>query len=290
MKKDKTLIAFLAVCFFWGSTYLAIKIGIASFPPFMFAGTRFVIAGLLMLSYGRFKGYTLPTDIKEAAKMAIVGILLLTGGNGLVTLAERSVASGIASLMVAMVPIYIAIIEVIILRRIRLSLKGVLGMGLGFVGVYMLVGPSGESTTLGFVMLLLAGMLWSIGSVFSQSITKASHIVINIGIQMLTGGLMLLVLSLLTREQIPDHIVLNGILALIYLILFGSIVGYSSYIYVLKHWPASKAGTYAYVNPVVAVCLGFIILSEPIHLKSAFAMTLILVSVYLVRHAKIAKM
>jgi drug/metabolite transporter (DMT)-like permease len=287
MKNKLVIIAYMAVCIFWGSTYLAIKIGIEYFPPFMMAGSRFIIAGLMMLSYGKWKGLAFP-KFKEVLPFSIVGILLLTGGNGLVTIAEKTVASGIASLFVAMVPIYIAVLEIIILRTSRLSIIGFLGLFIGFIGVYLLINPLNGSSLIsieGAVMLFLAGLLWSIGSVLSKRLDKKVHIVPSIGIQMLSAGLVLIMFSIMSKEQITTFD-LRGIGALFYLIIFGSIIGYSSYIYVLSKWPASKAGTYAYVNPVVAVLLGFIVLDEALNTTMIFSSILILFSVFLVQKSK----
>lgn len=288
MKKNFVVFAYLAVCIFWGSTYLAIKIAIEYLPPFLMAGVRFIIAGLLMLTYSKIKGFTFPS-FKEIVPFSIVGLLMLTGGNGLVTIAEKTVASGIASLFVAMVPIYIAILEIAILKVSRLSGTGFIGLFLGFIGVYLLVNPLAGKVLIdlnGAIMLLAAGVLWSIGSVYSKKLAKHVHIIPSIGIQMVSGGIFLLIISRLYNEQITS-LDIRGLGALAYLIIFGSIIGYSSYIYVLSKWPASKAGTYAYVNPVVAVLLGYLILSEPISSRMIFSSILILSSVYLIQHSKV---
>lgn len=286
MKEKNVWLAYLAVCFFWGSTYLAIKIGIGFFEPFSFAGTRFILAGGLMLSYGRIKGFAMPGRLREILPMALVGILLLTGGNGLVTLAEKQVDSGVASLFIAMVPIYITILEVWLLKRVKLNRSGYLGMFLGILGVYLLVGPSSMTMNWGVIMLLGAGLLWSIGSVYSKTITKSVHIVNSIGIQMISGGIVLWLIAIIRQESLSLDVPLKGYLALLYLIVFGSIVGYSAYIYLLKHWPASRAGTYAYVNPVVAVILGYGVLGESVSLIKIISMLTILVSVFIVQKSK----
>lgn len=288
MKKNIVLIAYLAVCLFWGSTYLAIKIGVEHLPPFLMAGSRFIIAGSIMLLYAKFKKLKFPKGLKAYVPFALVGCFMLTGGNGLVTIAEKTVASGIASLFVAMVPIYIAILEIVILKTTRLSLQGFIGLFIGFIGVYMLVNPfegSALITVSGSMMLLMAGLLWSIGSVFSKKLDTGVHIIPSIGIQMVSGGILLIILAVFSRERIGT-VNVEGLLALLYLIIFGSIIGYSSYIFVLSKWPASKAGTYAYVNPVVAIFLGYMILSETINTVMVFSSLLILLSVYLVQKSK----
>lgn len=291
MKDKFVLLAYLAVCLFWGSTYLAIKIGIAYLPPFMMAGSRFIIAGMIMFIFAVYKKYTFP-KLKEILPFSLVGLLMLTGGNGLVTIAEKTVASGIASLFVAMVPIFIAILEIVILRTYRLSIVGFLGLFLGFLGVYLLVNPFDGSVLIslnGTLILLLAGALWSIGSVYSKKLSKQVHIVASISIQMISGGVFLMILSYIYHEQITTFDI-RGLGAVAYLIIFGSIIGYSSYIYVLSKWPASKAGTYAYINPVVAFILGYLILNEPINSVMVFSSIMILSSVYLVQKSKMKDM
>lgn len=293
MKEKKIVImAYLAVCFFWGSTYLAIKYGVKYFPPLIFAGIRFIIAGSIMVIYAYYKKLSFPRNIKTFIPIMITGALMLAGGNGLVTIAEVKVASGIASLFVAMVPLYIAGIELIMFRNVRLSISGYLGLFIGFVGVYMLINPSNGVSLIAFdgtVLLLLAGLFWSFGSVYSKYISKDVHIISNIGLQMLSGGALLVILSKFNGEILSTDINMIGVYALLYLVVFGSIIGYSSYIYVLSKWPAAKAGTYAYVNPVVAVLLGYILLGEPFNITMILSMSLILASVFIVQKSKIIK-
>lgn len=289
-EKSLVLLAYLAVCFFWGSTYLAIKFGVKYFPPLLFAGIRFIIAGLIMLLYAYKKKLTFPKNIKALYPIIITGSLMLAGGNGLVTIAELKVASGIASLFIAMVPIYIAGIELIMFKNVRLSRSGYLGLLIGFIGVYLLINPFGGNTFItidGAILLLLAGLLWSFGSVYSKKINKDINIIPNIGLQMLFGGLLLTILGVFKGEILLSNFNIIGIYALLYLIIFGSIIGYSSYIYILSKWQAAKAGTYAYVNPVVAVALGYVLLNEPLNRTMIFSMVLILFSVFIVQKSKI---
>jgi len=291
MKEDRLVfMAYLAVCFFWGSTYLAIKFGVKYFPPLTFAGLRFLIAGGLMILYAYKKGYSFPKNFKMFYPIAVVGGLMLAGGNGLVTIAEVKVASGVASLFVAMVPLYIAAIESIMLKDVRLSKAGYIGLITGFIGVYLLINPSTGSNLItldGAILLLLAGLLWSFGSVYSKYVNKDVHIITSIGLQMLSGSILLLFLGFINGEVLKGEFELIGIYALSYLILFGSIIGYSSYIYVLSKWPAAKAGTYAYVNPIVALLLGNLILDETLNITMILSMSLILFSVFLVQKSKV---
>lgn len=286
----KAMIAYLAVCLFWGSTYLAIRIGVKDFPPFTFAGIRFIIAGFIMISYSKLKGNTFLDNKRDVIKLSIVGLLMLLGGNGLVVYAEQWVHSGIASLLVATVPLFMAIIEIFILKYKKMDYKGFIGLMLGFGGVaYLTLANNGVGVIdfKGTLLLLLASLFWSIGSVYSKTFKTNGSIISNIGIQMLAGGVGLFTVGSILGEVPRIHFSQNSVLALIYLIIFGSIIGYSCYIYVLEKWPASKAGTYAYVNPVVAVVLGAIILDEPFTFSVVTSMVIIIMGVFMVQKAKI---
>ncbi|WP_432666381.1 EamA family transporter [Wukongibacter baidiensis] len=286
----RALFAYLAVCFFWGSTYLAIRIGVKDFPPFMFAGIRFIIAGGLTILYSKLKGNPFPNDKNDVAKISIVGLLMLLGGNGLVVYAEQWVHSGIASLLVATVPLFMAIIEIFVLRYKKMDYKGFVGLAVGFAGVaYLALGDSSAAIIdfTGTLLLLLASLSWSIGSVYSKTFKASGAIISNIGIQMFAGGLGLFTVGLLMGEISRAQFTKNSVLAMLYLIVFGSIIGYSCYIYVLAKWPASKAGTYAYVNPVVAVILGAVVLDEPFTLSVITSMLIIILGVFMVQRSKV---
>ena len=288
--QNKALLAYLSVCFFWGSTYLAIKIGVKVFPPFMFAAIRFLIAGGIVVGYAKWRGHAFPIESKNILRISLIGILLLVGGNGLVVIAEQWVPSGIASLVIACVPLFIAVIEIFILKLKKMNPIGFIGLIMGFSGVAYLAlsnGTSGTISITGILILLSASLFWSIGSVYSKTFDPGSSIVANVGIQMLAGGMVLLLLGFFTGEISRITWSRNGVFSIAYLIIFGSIVGYSSYIYVLQKWPASRVGTYAYVNPVVAVFLGFVVLGEPVTPTVIGSMFVILCGVMLVQKAKI---
>lgn len=290
MKENrKTLLAYLAVCFFWGSTYLAIRIGVQDSPPLVFAGIRFIIAGTLMLGYCKLKGYILPRERTDIINMAIVGLLMLLGGNGLVVYSEQWVSSGIASLIVATVPLFMAVIEFFFLRNVKMDFKSIGGLLLGFGGVAYLMLGDGTNATIdfkGLILLLLASLSWAAGSLHSKTIKFKGHIFANIGTQMLAGGIGLTIASLIKGEFTELNFTFNSVLAILYLIVFGSIVGYSCYIYILQRWTAAKAGTYAYVNPVVAIMLGALLLREPITLSVIISMVIVIVGVVLVQGSK----
>ena len=291
MKTDnKAILAYLAVCFFWGSTYLAIKIGVHGFPPFVLAGFRHTIAGTIMLSATLLLKKSFPKDKKDILLNILVGMLMLAGANGLVTLAEQWVDSGITSLLVSLVPVYIVIIQWIVLKTIKVSWQGIIGIGLGFFGVYLLVNPSATIQIidpLGVTILLFGCFLWSLGSLVSTLIKSKETLFANLSIQMLSGGVGCLIISLFTGGIYDFTLTPTVWGALWYLIIFGSIIGFGSYIYLLQHWPATKAGTYAYVNPIVAVILGAIVLNEQINWSIALSIVIILSGVFLVQKSKV---
>ncbi|MBP1760363.1 MAG: DMT(drug/metabolite transporter) superfamily permease [Firmicutes bacterium] len=283
------ILAYIAVCIIWGSTYLAIRIGVSDFPPELFAGIRFLIAGALMLLFAYFKGYRFPDSLTDVKRQAIVGLFLLMGGNGIVVWAEQWVYSGATSLLMAIVPLFNAILELFLPNAPRMSLKGWFGLILGFSGVALLVLTGSQASivdVLGGILLMLAAFSWSVGSVYSKTFQASGNTVANIGIQMFAGGIGLTTVGLLLGEASKIHLTGKGIGAMVYLIFFGSILGYSSFIYILQKWPASKAGTYAYVNPVVGVFLGAVLLGEPVSSMVFISAIIILGGVLLVQLSK----
>ena len=291
-KKDYGLLAYILVCIIWGSTYLAIRIGVQSMPPFLFAGIRFIIAGSIILLYSYIKKLEFPKGIKEYWKISVVGLFLLAIGNSLVVIAEMRVNSSTAALLLALIPIFIAIIEQFIPEGSRISLSGWIGMFIGFAGVGILSfsGGSGFDTDVfGIILLLLACLAWAVGSIYSKRTVFTGSIVTQIGVQMLAGGLAQTIMGLIIGEASKFKYNPSGIGAMLYLIFVGSLVGYTSYIYLISVWPISKAGTYAYVNPVVAMFLGWLILQEPVTGKMIISAILILAGVLIVQRSKVVE-
>jgi drug/metabolite transporter (DMT)-like permease len=285
----KNILAFLCVCLIWGSTYLAIRIGVSAFPPALFAGFRFLPAGIVMIIYARIKGLEFP-NMFDARRLSVVGLFLLVGGNYLVVLASQWVHSGLTSLIVASMPIFMALIELTLPGSSRIGRKGWLGLLLGFLGVTLLVvtnSGTGAINAFGALILICAAMFWSMGSVYSKQFKSTGSIVTHIGIQMLAGGIFLTTVGLLLGEGSRINISFKGVGSILYLAVFGSIIAYSCYIFILARWPASKAGTYAYINPVVAIFLGALILKESISLSVLFCTGVILMGVYLVQTSKL---
>jgi len=267
-KPKLTLLAFAIVYVVWGSTYLAIAIAVETLPPLLYAGLRFALAGLLLAAWLAFRGVDLRISRRELAGAAAVGILLLAVANGLVVLAERTVPSGVAALIVASIPLWIVIYRMIAGERVgRDLLAGVL---LGLVGVAILVVPGGLNGTIdpiGALMLFGATLSWALGTFLSPRLSTPRNALVSTAYQMLAGGVVLLVVGLGRGELAhvdPATFSIRSMIAFAYLVLFGSLVAYSAYTWLLRNASVSLVSTYAFVNPVVAVVLGALVLAEPI--------------------------
>ncbi len=279
--RGKALVAYLVVCVVWGSTYLAIRVGVGVLPPFLFAGLRFVIAGLLLLAVALALGDTLPRRATDWRTQAIVGVLLLAGGNAFVVWAEQYVASGIASIFVVTVALWMAFFDAIIPGGSGdLNWRVVAGLVLGFVGTTLLVGASPaeilHADLRGPIALTCASASWSLGSVYGKRHRTETSAYVGAAIQMVAGGGATAFVGTLLGEWSRWHLTSRGVGALAYLVVFGSIVGYSAYTYALRNASATIIGTYAYVNPVIAVLLGWLILREPVTPRTFLAMALII--------------
>ncbi|HYK11085.1 MAG TPA: EamA family transporter [Gemmatimonadales bacterium] len=279
--RGKALVAYLLVCVFWGSTYLAIRIGVGVFPPFLFAGVRFFIAGVLLLTGALLFGDKLPATLRDWVVLSIVGLFLLTGGNAMVVWAEQYTPSGVASIFVVTVALWMAFFDAVVPGGSgRISLRVIAGLLVGFAGTILLVGASPSAILhadlRGPIALTGASASWAFGSVFYKRKHPATSPYIAASIQMLAGGAVVSFLGLALGEGPRVHVTTTGLEALFYLVIFGSLVGYSAYAYALKHAPATIVGTYAYVNPVIAVLLGWLLLGEPVTTRTFAAMALIL--------------
>ena len=279
--KGRALVAYLIVCVFWGSTYLAIRIGVGVLPPFLFAGLRFVIAGLLLAGLTLAFGDRLPRRAKDWRTLSIVGLLLLSGGNAFVVWAEQYTASGIASVVVVTVALWMAFFDALIPGGSGdLSWRVVLGLAVGFAGTVLLVGGSpselSRADLRGPLALTWASMSWSLGSVYAKRHPTETSPYMAAAIQMLAGGAVTVVVASALGEWSAWQNSARGTAAIAYLVVFGSIVGYSAYGYALRHASPTIVGTYAYVNPVIAVLLGWLVLREPITPRTLVAMAVIL--------------
>ena len=279
--RGKALLAYLLVCVLWGSTYLAIRIGVEALPPLLFAGTRFLTAGLLLLGASLALGGRLPRRARDWGVLSVVGLFLLAGGNSGVVWAEQFTPSGVASIFVVTVALWMAFFDAVVPGGSgRLTLRVVAGLLLGLVGTLLLVG-AGPRALLhadlrGPVALTLASASWAFGSVYYKRRHPDVSPYVSSAIQMVAGGVAVTLLGLAAGEARAVHPTAAGLEALGYLVVFGSIVGYSAYTYALRHAAATAVGTYAYVNPLIAVLLGRVVLGEPVGARTVLAMALIL--------------
>lgn len=288
------LIAFALVYIVWGSTYLAIRIGIESFPPLLLAGTRHLITGLILYPLLRWKTGVQPTASHWRMSF-VTGFLLLFVGNGGVCIAERTVPSGVTALLVATVSLWMVLVDWLRPRGTRPVPQVIAGLILGFAGLALLVGPknlggSGRVDPLGVGILLIASLAWASGSVYSKHAGGLSGSpLLGAAMQSLSGGVALWIAGILSGEVRGFHfaaVTLRSWLALAYLIAFGSMVGFTAYIYMLKKSTATRVATYAFVNPVVALFLGWLLVGESITLRTVIAAAVILTAVLLVITAR----
>ncbi|MGD0993576.1 MAG: EamA family transporter [Gemmatimonadales bacterium] len=279
--RGKALFAYLVVCVVWGSTYLAIRIGVRDLPPLLFAGLRFLLAGLLLLGSALALGAQLPRRARDWGILAVVGLFLLGGGNSAVVWAEQFTPSGIASIFVVTVALWMAFFDAIVPGGPgRLSLRVIAGLLVGLAGTMLLVGANPRAflraDLRGPIALTLASASWAFGSVYYKRRHPDVNPYVGAAIQMIASGAAVALLGLLVGEARAVHPTATGLEALGYLVVFGSIVGYTAYTYALRHASATAVGTYAYVNPPIAVLLGNVFLGEPIGARTVAAMVLIL--------------
>ncbi|GAA0716835.1 drug/metabolite exporter YedA [Dokdonella soli] len=272
-------LALVSLYFVWGSTYLAIRVGVASYPPFLMAAIRFLCAGGVLYAFLRWRGMAAPTRA-QWINSALTGVMLLGFGNGLVCYAEQSVASGLAAVAVASMPLFAAVFGGLYghwPRRMEW-----LGLGVGFAGVILLnLGGSMAGSPIGALALVVAAGSWAFGSVWSKR-RNMPPAAMNTAAQMLTGGAVLLVFALLIGERWPVAPPLSASLAVVYLAIAGSLVGFSAYLYLLNTVRPALATSYAYVNPPVAVLVGALFGGEAVHPFDLIAMAVILGGVALI--------
>lgn len=294
----KLVAAFATLYIVWGSTYLAIRVGLeADLPPTLFAGLRLVPAGLLMLAFARWRGTPVRITLDEYRIVATVGVFLLVGGVYFTFLAERTIPSGLASLIVALLPLWVALAESFVPGLDRPTARGYLGLVVGFIGLGVLVAPrlTGVSGTpkelFGIGLQILGTWLWTFGTVFSKKHPVKTDAIVATGYEMLTAGGVLLVIGTAANEWPRITFTAAGASALAYLIVFGSCIAFTAFVWLLKHAPASKVMTYAYVNPVIAVFLGWaagrlgLVAPEPVDAWMAVGMTIIVIGVALTTSA-----
>ncbi len=271
-------IAYATVALVWGSTYFAIALGIEGFTPYGLMALRFSLGAGLALAIGRMKGEALPTR-RNLPHLALVGAFLLAGANSLVAVSETFLSSGVAAILSALVPLGLALWS-----QERVSGRTWLGLGLGLAGVAILTNPLEGSVDLrGVGILLLAVNLWAYGTIHGRRYVQGGGLMTNVGIEMLAAAALCHLIALATGGYTHAPLSIRSLSALLYLVVFGSVVGYTAYIYIAKVWSPAKMGTYAYLNPVVAVLLGSAFLKEPFNARMALGMAIILVGVAVVQ-------
>jgi drug/metabolite transporter (DMT)-like permease len=292
--KTKTWLALLSIYIIWGSTYLAIFFVVETIPPFISSGIRFLVSGAILLTWRWLAKDPMPTRYQWRSAI-IVGLLLLVGGNGLLSWSEQYIPSGIAALLIGSVPLWLVLIEAIRPGGTRPTWQSILGLIIGFVGIVILIGPAeftGETTEfniVGILVCLLAAFLWSFGSIFSRSANLPKSALMTTGMEMLAGSIGLFILATVTGEwqnfsiSAVSQKSINGI---IYLILIGSLVGFVSYAWLLRNAPISLVATYAYVNPLVAILLGSLLADESLTPRILIAAVVIVGSLVLVNTSK----
>jgi len=288
------VLAFASVYFFWGSTYTAIRIGAAEMPALLLAGTRFLIAGSILLAWCRWRELRLWWPARPMGRLVLIGLLLLGGGNVGLVYAERTVPSGLASLVLAVTPLYVALIEMFLPGGEPLKARGWLGMALGSFALGLLVWPSlqsgldGNRTLLVALAVLLAGgFSWTVGSILSRRSKLPVNSLVAAAWQMLAAGIVTTLLGTVLGQWPQFHLDRTSVGSLAWLVTGGSLLGYTCFIYLLEHVPVGKVSSYAYVNPVVAVLLGIFLLHERPAPAEFAGMAGIVVAVFLLTTAQV---
>lgn len=280
-------IALFSIYIVWGTTYLAIRIGVEELPPVLFTGLRWIAAGPLLMGILLLKKYSLPNR-KDWIHIGISGLLLLGGGNGLVVFAEQWVPSGLTALLITTVPFWIVGIEAMLPQGTKINLLVAIGLLLGLTGVVIIFGGDfnklfDPSYLQGIIGLMLAEVSWAAGTIYSKYKKVSVHPLMGAAGQMLFAGIVITTLGLLIGESSQFHFTNSSLMAYLYLVVFGSLLGYGSYVYAISHLPVSLVSTYAYVNPIIALFLGWLVLDEPMTIWIVFASVIILAGVTFVK-------
>jgi drug/metabolite transporter (DMT)-like permease len=293
-QRSRIIVAFALLYVLWGSTYLAMRVIVRDMPPYVAGATRYLIAGPLMLGVLALTGRKVSLSLQDLRRLLVISILLLSIGNIGVLWGEEYVSSGLASLIVALVPIWVVIIEAWFFRAGRMTAKGFFGLALGIAGLLVLLWPRitsgshlGRLELLGSGILAGASFFWALGSVFSHRYSLSVDAFVSAAWQMTLAGAVNALIALVFGQFSKTHWTAHALGSIAYLVVFGSWIGYSAYIYLLEHVPTPKVATYAYVNPIVAVFLGWIILREQVDFFMLMGTAIIIASVWLVNSSKL---
>ncbi len=290
--KVKLIVAFAVLYVVWGSTYLGIRIGLqADLPPTLFAGVRLFSAAIILLAFARWRGSSLRIPWDEYRVVGTVGLFLLVGGMYFTFLSERTIPSGLAALIVALLPLWTAVAESLLPGMERPSARGMLGLVLGFSGLGILMAPrlvglhGTHAELIAIGIQVLGTWLWTFGSIYSKRNPVKTDALVATGYEMGTAGVVLLGIGTVLGEWPKFVLTPDGIGAIVYLSVMGSCVAFTAFVWLLRNAPASKVMTYAYVNPVIAVFLGWLVLREPVDAWVAAGMTVIVAGVALTTSA-----
>ena len=291
---SKVLFASGCVYFFWGSTYVGIRFGVGVLPPFVLGAVRYLVAGVLMMLFCWVRGIDLRLTGREVWIQTTISVLMLTGGNVGLMYAERTLASGLSALIVAGIPLYVALFEAVTPRGEGLRLKGWVGIAIGFAGLLVLLSPGlresvhgNRTQMIGALFALGCALSWTAGTIVARRCKMAVSPFASAGWQMLIAGLFNGAVMLALGAQREARWGMQAYASVAYLVTFGSLVGYTAYIYLLEHVPVAKVSTYAYINPIVAVALGAIFLHERMVRIEYVGMAAILIAVWLVTSSKL---
>lgn len=279
--------ALLALCIIWGTTFLAARIGVRAFPPLLFMGTRHMLAGLLLLVWGSFRRRALPRRA-ELKQQLLPAIMLVALGNGIVSMAVKHIPSGLAALLCAMMPVYVTVINLFQKNREPLNAKIVTGLLLGMAGLMVifkdnLAAIANPQYLGGIVICLVSCFFFALGSVYTKGKPAPSDVFIKVGLQLFLGGIVLLSGSTAMEDWSAIHSVpADTVIAILYLIFFGSILAFLCFDHVLSRLPVGLATIYAYINPLVAIVLGFLILNEPVTVFTLIAFVLTITGIFLI--------
>jgi drug/metabolite transporter (DMT)-like permease len=283
----RAYLAWIAICIIWGTTYLFIRIGVETVPPMLFAGFRWIIAGTIFITILRLNGKQFPKK-EDLFHIAIIGIALLGLGNGLVVVGEQWIESGLAALLIATTPFWMVGTESFLPAGPKLNWMVVTGLIVGSLGVGLIFGGNLKyifetKYLIGVLCILGAEIAWSTGSVYSKYKKINVHPLMSASVQMLIAGTLQVILGVVLGEFTGLHFTQSGLISLAYLVVIGSIFGYGSYIYAIEHLPLSLVSTYAYVNPIIALFLGWIFLDEQLNIFIIVASVVIISGVVLVK-------
>ena len=283
-----TWLAFAAVSLIWGTTFLGIRVAVETIPTLMLTGLRFVGAGLILFTIARIRGDRFPDTRRDWINQITNGLVMVCLGNGALVFASKYIASGLAALLAATIPLWMAILEAMIGSG-RITARKSIGMILGFLGVALLIAPgirrpdTGTSLLLGALGVQVSAIAWNIGTLRSKRFLSTGGPIAVASIQMLSGGTAAGIISLLLGDAARLHFTTRTTIALFHLMIFGSVIAYSAYLYALARMQPSKLSVYSYINPAVAVVVGWLILSEPLTLRMIVAMIIILGGVAVVQ-------